>query len=250
MSIRGNQYDRTYGAFFSYEKLAKFIHNLHAIQCSDIHFIDLACGTGSLLEKLAVLLPANRLHGIDLESKQLTVARKRVPSIDFLKWDINKLSTLPLSSKWFPAMAHLGFCFLNILEPLKRNDLLRNLKKNNGIRYLLFEIQNDDYQSSRYREGKWYQSRLTSNVLLKSKWTYKDSLKSCKQLILEFMDKESCITDSTVIYPWHVEDCMRDLKACGWQPVGILPARYREFEGIIPSHWLIKCASHKTDECD
>jgi 2-polyprenyl-3-methyl-5-hydroxy-6-metoxy-1,4-benzoquinol methylase len=59
---------------------------------SALSVLEIGCGTGLVLERLAATLPGLRLTGTDLFSEGLEFARQRIPSADLISQDATKLS--------------------------------------------------------------------------------------------------------------------------------------------------------------
>ncbi len=74
------------------------------------HCVDLGCGTGALLQKLAKRIDVRKLTGVDLSSAMLNQARQRVPQAQFVKGD---LASIPLdddSFSWATSNAAIQWC--------------------------------------------------------------------------------------------------------------------------------------------
>jgi SAM-dependent methyltransferase len=249
MPIRGKLYDETFGSFFNYCELAKLIvYDIGLRAPLNFNFIDLACGTGCLLEALQQYLPSNRLYGIDIDDSQLCLAKEKAPSVRFFKFNINELPMAGESISWSHGIVHLGFCYLNTLSIEEREKLLCVIKRTKGVNQILFEIQNDHYQSVRYSEGEWYENLLSSGVTLRSKWIYNDSHHKSKKLLLHFHGNGFNNKDEVEIFPWPIYDCIRTLESIGWTLIEVLPAKYRQYDGHVPSHWIVRCQKQLVTE--
>lgn len=76
--------------------------------------VDIGCGTGVLLGRLAATMPADRLVGIDLTPAMLVVARARLPAATTLQ--VARAEALPLSDGLFDAAVSCN-AFHYIPEP-------------------------------------------------------------------------------------------------------------------------------------
>ena len=236
MPQRGAQYDHTAGSVIDYPKLARFL-------CSETRlldataFIDLACGTGRLLQEIRAIRPDLPLIGIDASAEQLAVARDRVTDMTFHTLDLTRLSTLPAAGTWEGAAAHAGYCFINTLRPEERDQLFEQILTTPGIARLGFEIQNEDHQQEAYLEDVWYERILESGVTLRSKWI-RGSGQQNRHLLIEYLSKSLRCQDSVDIYGWLADDCTAYIRGKGWEQVSLLHASYRG-EAKPPSHWLV-----------
>ncbi|UCD01885.1 MAG: class I SAM-dependent methyltransferase [Promethearchaeota archaeon] len=86
-------YNRIAEDYYSHRNLNKFNNELAefaSLLSIDAHVLDVGCGAGIPTAKF-LTERGIKVTGIDLSEKMLSLARKNVPSAEFIKMDMNKL---------------------------------------------------------------------------------------------------------------------------------------------------------------
>ncbi len=220
-------YNKTIGTIIDYNKLYRFLLNdsLFFNNCDII--IDAPCGTGLLFN--AMINSQKRFVGIDISESQLSQIKH---NIQLIKHDIFKLKDLALPTWCTNAYLHCGFSFFNIFNSEERQKLLEvifNLKK---VASFGFEIQNKEFQDINFQYGKWFESLLPNNKILKTK-SSKFSTNSYKlEMIFDGNEKHE-----EILHYWTINDCINDCLNTGWKNITIKYASYRK---PINSHYFIE----------
>ncbi len=105
----------------SYEEL------VHKISGSPTTILDLACGDGYLVEKLAHRFPQSKYIGLDMSEGELAVARERnIPSA--VEWIHGRAQALPLGDNSVEVITcHMAFMLMQPIEPVLK-EIARVLK--------------------------------------------------------------------------------------------------------------------------
>ena len=173
--------------------------------------IDIGCATGDLLHYLSFRFPKLKLSGFDVSQKMLELARKRLPSVEFIQGDISVPTLSPTSKFDFSIMSGVLNCF-DDTEPVLSN--LVNLSLPNG-RIVVLDMINDHPVDviMRHRrviegsdtEGEWesgwnYVSRATIKKILDTKSNDID-----KYQMLPFAMSQSLIQREDPMRTWTIE---------------------------------------------
>jgi len=234
----GSVYDQTFGSILHYQDLARTLKTIF-LEFALGGFVDLACGTGLLLAAAEAEGGFVHLVGIDHDPAQLAVAKTRTSS-ELLTFDLHDLRKVRNSLQVETPLIHLGFCFLNTLQPDIRVSLLRQIRGilENGV--FVFEIQNEFHQNTFFRNWIWYHSVLKNGVEM-------DSMSSplfrpaTRRLRMRFSTDGKALVSRSQMYRWTLDHCLSQCQQCGFQVIRAQPALYRELDHGVPTHWLVVC---------
>lgn len=231
MSLEGLPYDETLGQIIDYQELSKFLLDEIRIEQAK-WFLDVPCGTGSLLHSISTLSSKINLIGVDISQKQLKEARKKI-NARFYDEDIFKLNKVINTYPQESIFVHSGFSFLNTLNPQSRYRLLAELFTIRSIGLYGFEIQNYDDQI-KFKSNFWYELKLPNRGVMRSKSVYASKFE--KKLTLDFRFLNESVIREEILYDYPIDHVERDLKKIGWK-YDILPANYRSNNAT--SHFFI-----------
>ncbi|MEO8381665.1 MAG: class I SAM-dependent methyltransferase [Acidobacteriota bacterium] len=161
-AVFGSQYDATFGALIDYARLSDVL--LEEVP-PGTGFLDLACGTGRLLEEIRARTASVSLGGVDLVEAQLEIARGRVADARLILDDVLELSRLELSGippRW---VGHAGFGFLNLLPAVQRCRLFAACARHDGLQEIWVEVWSPDHQQTRFTSGTWYEHSMSHGFL-------------------------------------------------------------------------------------
>jgi len=227
--------DSTAGLLIDYGKLKDFLIKQTYIQKAK-SFFDAPCGEGSLLKLMENEIGNNHLLGLDLSDSQLALAKSKTSNVKFIKEDIfemERVQTLIDNSCYL----HIGGSFLNALKDEERKKLLQVLYRIKGVKYLGFEVQNQQYQKQKFIFNKWYEEKLATGITLKttSRASGNESFELEVQ-VFRGIEKLAAVTEQ--LYFWGLEDCRADLLDAGWRDADIKHASYRNENEL--SHYYIE----------
>lgn len=120
---------------------------------SSAYAVDLGCGEGAVLEKLISFgFREEQLGGVDLSSKRIEAAQKRLPGVSFttadiVHYDLEKKADLILC---FDVLSHLDQRedILSVLRAIHRN-------LNDGGSFIWYDIYSADHFSSPENADSW-----------------------------------------------------------------------------------------------
>jgi ubiquinone/menaquinone biosynthesis C-methylase UbiE len=95
-----------------------------------IRLLDVACGTGRVLQQLATAHPAIRFHGVDLSPFYVKAARKRLRDVAEVSLAVENAEHLPYVDEYFDAVTSV-YLFHELPRNARRNvvrEMFRVLK--------------------------------------------------------------------------------------------------------------------------
>jgi hypothetical protein len=234
--ILGDSYGKTVGQIIDYCALADFLINKTNLPSRCKVFGDAPCGDGELLKQIECRLPKLPLFGIDMSCEQLAVAKAKKVRAQFILGDLFRLSHHLDLFSYNKAFVHFGFCFMNVLNTTKRNKLLKELYNCCSISEIGIEIQNESYNERTYLPGRWHVRKLLDGTILSVRPDCR--MDGGRSLSMKFEKDGVVISQEATLYPWEIDQCVKDLAKAGWLDPLIKPAEYRS-ESNGASHWFI-----------
>ena len=213
MQYDSNIYDITFGKLFDYKALCDYLQNtdlLNNVSC----FIDVPCGTGSLLNEIEKKINRLRVVGVDLSGEMLRKASEKLKNTT----ELYEADIFDFFKKFFFSFntsIHVGYCFLNTLKEMDRIRLLQSITSQEQIRAVGFEIQSIYHQRT-ILPNKLYTHALDKNLFLTTKSFSKNE--DSYKLETKFFNGKTVIYEKThMLYLWDIKECEEVCKSYSWK---------------------------------
>lgn len=231
--ILGSEYDCTFGELLDYRALAAFVAGQFR---EDTSFLDLACGTGRLLEEIE-RQGGWELAGVDEAEEQLEIARKRLGTARLYCGDIlapKLLHADVLGRGW---CAHLGFAFMNRLAAERRRAFFRRWHEHTKVGRIGVEIWSLRHQLAVFLPNVWHRRDLAGGTL-RSRCTHADSTGREIKLEMVFCVDGQELRSEARMYRFDEDELISDAEAGGWRVEQVAAAEYRGGQG--DSHTFVR----------
>lgn len=175
----------------SYDTFCKMIGN------SNAKILDAGCGPGMISKYLLSKFPGYKIDGIDIAPNMVELARKNIPSAEFMVMDLRNISQL--NKEYNGIICGFGLPYLSESEAKSFINECYNLLLENGVLYLSFvegDRENSGFKTASTGDRtffNYFNLNLLSDVLKNA--GFEISLK----LNVDFRKSESEIENHTIL---------------------------------------------------